>query len=90
MYKTSKDFDLAMARPFEKARRWQEPGGEAYGRALVLQVSPESTPYPTRNLTGDSVSVPSDYLSQSTFSTLYPFNELFVFAGRTWERQASE
>ncbi|KIM39044.1 hypothetical protein M413DRAFT_447403 [Hebeloma cylindrosporum] len=37
MYKSSKDFDLEMARLFEKARRWHEPGSEAYGRALLLQ-----------------------------------------------------
>ncbi|PPQ69200.1 hypothetical protein CVT26_003640 [Gymnopilus dilepis] len=37
MYKTAKDFDLDMARLFEKARRWHDPGTEAYGRTLLLQ-----------------------------------------------------
>ncbi|KIK92078.1 hypothetical protein PAXRUDRAFT_830304 [Paxillus rubicundulus Ve08.2h10] len=36
-YKTSKDFDLDMARLFEKARRWYEPCTEPYGRVLLLQ-----------------------------------------------------
>ncbi|KAF9235837.1 hypothetical protein BU15DRAFT_77561 [Melanogaster broomeanus] len=36
-YETSKDFDLDMARLFEKARRWYEPGTEPYGRVLLLQ-----------------------------------------------------
>ena len=29
---------MDMSRLFEKARRWHEPGTEAYGRALLLQV----------------------------------------------------
>ncbi|KAF8972536.1 RSC complex protein [Flammula alnicola] len=37
MYKSSKEFDLDMVRLFEKARRWHEPGTEAYGRTLLLQ-----------------------------------------------------
>ncbi|KAH7909756.1 hypothetical protein BJ138DRAFT_1154503 [Hygrophoropsis aurantiaca] len=36
-YETSKDFDLDMARLFEKARRWHEPRTEPYGRVLLLQ-----------------------------------------------------
>jgi len=36
-----------MAQLFEKARRWHEAGGEAYGRILLLQVGGIiSTPYP--------------------------------------------
>lgn len=38
MYKSSKEFDFEFARLFEKARRWHEPGSEAYSRALLLQV----------------------------------------------------
>ncbi|KDR68767.1 hypothetical protein GALMADRAFT_256616 [Galerina marginata CBS 339.88] len=37
MYKAAKEFDLDMAQLFEKARRWHDPGTEAYGRALLLQ-----------------------------------------------------
>ncbi|KAF8907675.1 hypothetical protein CPB84DRAFT_1674763 [Gymnopilus junonius] len=37
MYKSAKDFDLDMARLFEKARRWHDPATEAYGRTLLLQ-----------------------------------------------------
>lgn len=29
-----------MARIFEKARRWHDPGTEAYGMTLLLQVTP--------------------------------------------------
>ncbi|KAF8168499.1 hypothetical protein B0H34DRAFT_779785 [Crassisporium funariophilum] len=36
-YKSAKDFDIDMARIFEKARRWHDPGSEAYGRTLLLQ-----------------------------------------------------
>ncbi|KAH7884088.1 hypothetical protein F5I97DRAFT_1813837 [Phlebopus sp. FC_14] len=36
-YESSKDFDMDMARLFEKARRWHEPGTEPYGRVLLLQ-----------------------------------------------------
>ncbi|KAF9221270.1 hypothetical protein BS17DRAFT_271837 [Gyrodon lividus] len=36
-YDTSKDFDLDIARLFEKARRWYEPCTEPYGRVLLLQ-----------------------------------------------------
>jgi chromatin structure-remodeling complex subunit RSC1/2 len=89
MYKSSKDFDLEMARLFEKARRYHEPGSEAYGRALLLQVSYDSTLFPPRNPTGDLASVPSNHLAQSTRPTLHPFNELRILAGRTWECQTS-
>ena len=89
MYKSSKDFDLEMARLFEKARRYHEPGSEPYGRALLLQVSYDSTLFPARNLTGDLASVPSNHLAQSARPTLHPFNELRILAGRTWERQTS-
>ncbi|PPQ63542.1 hypothetical protein CVT24_004772 [Panaeolus cyanescens] len=37
MYKSSKEFDMDMARIFERARRWHEPGTESYGRCLLLQ-----------------------------------------------------
>uniref|UniRef100_A0A8H7Y6I3 Uncharacterized protein n=1 Tax=Psilocybe cubensis TaxID=181762 RepID=A0A8H7Y6I3_PSICU len=37
LYKSAKDFDHDMARLFEKARRWHDPGTEAYGRTLLLQ-----------------------------------------------------
>jgi chromatin structure-remodeling complex subunit RSC1/2 len=37
-YASPKEFDLDMARLFEKARRWYEPCTESYGRVLVLQV----------------------------------------------------
>ncbi|TFK38725.1 RSC complex protein [Crucibulum laeve] len=36
-YASSKEFDMEMARLFEKARRWHEPGTDAYGRVLLLQ-----------------------------------------------------
>ncbi|GBE78547.1 hypothetical protein SCP_0114360 [Sparassis crispa] len=36
-YKSSKDFDKEMSQLFLKARRWFEPGSEAYGNILVLQ-----------------------------------------------------
>ena len=89
MYKSSKDFDLEMARLFEKARRYHEPGSEPYGRALLLQVSYDSTPFLARKLTGDLASVPSNHFAQSASPTLHPFNEFRILAGRTWERQAS-
>lgn len=38
-YESSQEFDLDMARLFEKARRWHEPCTEPYGRVLLLQVS---------------------------------------------------
>ncbi|KAF9042166.1 hypothetical protein BJ165DRAFT_1415950 [Panaeolus papilionaceus] len=37
MYKSSKEFDMDMARIFERARRWHEPSTENYGRCLLLQ-----------------------------------------------------
>ncbi|PPQ87841.1 hypothetical protein CVT25_009493 [Psilocybe cyanescens] len=37
LYKSAKEFDHDMARLFEKARRWHDPGTEAYGRTLLLQ-----------------------------------------------------
>ncbi|KAF4623280.1 hypothetical protein D9613_001420 [Agrocybe pediades] len=37
MYKSSRDFDRDMMCLFEKARRWHDPGTEAYGRTLLLQ-----------------------------------------------------
>lgn len=37
-YASAKEFDLDMSRMFEKARRWQDPGSDAYGRVLLLQV----------------------------------------------------
>ncbi|KAH0838855.1 hypothetical protein J3R83DRAFT_7269 [Lanmaoa asiatica] len=36
-YASSNEFDLDMARLFEKGRRWYEPCSESYGRVLVLQ-----------------------------------------------------
>ena len=41
LYKSGKDFDTDMARIFEKARRWHDPGTEAYGMTLLLQVTPQ-------------------------------------------------
>ena len=46
-YVSNQAFDKEMAQLFEKARRWHEAGGEAYGRILLLQVGGIiSTPYP--------------------------------------------
>ncbi|KAF5376880.1 hypothetical protein D9615_007241 [Tricholomella constricta] len=36
-YQISKEFDVDMARLFEKARRWHKPSTEPYGRVLLLQ-----------------------------------------------------
>ncbi|KAG5644138.1 hypothetical protein DXG03_009085 [Asterophora parasitica] len=36
-YQSSREFDLDMARLFEKARRWHRPSTEPYGRVLLLQ-----------------------------------------------------
>ncbi|EMD41459.1 hypothetical protein CERSUDRAFT_110034 [Gelatoporia subvermispora B] len=36
-YASSKDFDKEMSQLFLKARRWYEPGSDAYGSVLVLQ-----------------------------------------------------
>ncbi|TEB29250.1 hypothetical protein FA13DRAFT_1734922 [Coprinellus micaceus] len=36
-YASAREFDLDMARIFEKGRRWHEPCTEAYGRVLLLQ-----------------------------------------------------
>ncbi|KAF4584606.1 hypothetical protein EYR38_001835 [Pleurotus pulmonarius] len=36
-YASSKEFDMDMAKLFEKARRWHGPTSEPYGRVLLLQ-----------------------------------------------------
>ncbi|KAG2024033.1 bromeodomain-containing protein [Coprinopsis cinerea AmutBmut pab1-1] len=36
-YSSAREFDLDMARLFEKARRWHEIGSDSYGRVLLLQ-----------------------------------------------------
>lgn len=38
-YTSSKEFDMDMAKLFEKARKWHEPTSEPYGRILLLQAS---------------------------------------------------
>ncbi|KAJ3490189.1 hypothetical protein NLJ89_g11456 [Agrocybe chaxingu] len=62
MYKNAKDFDKDMMRLFEKARRWHEPGTEAYGRALLLQRLYQA-------LTGPNPIAPP-YVSSTNFASL--------------------
>ncbi|KAI0044882.1 hypothetical protein FA95DRAFT_1608164 [Auriscalpium vulgare] len=51
-YQSNKMFDREMAQLFEKARRWHEPGSDAYGHVLLLQrlyqaiMSPNPPPGP--------------------------------------------
>ncbi|ODO05892.1 hypothetical protein I350_04953 [Cryptococcus amylolentus CBS 6273] len=47
-YLTLKDFDMDMARLFEKARRWYHDGSPEYGQTLVLQrlYNALTAPYP--------------------------------------------
>ncbi|RDB21230.1 Chromatin structure-remodeling complex subunit rsc1 [Hypsizygus marmoreus] len=56
-YNSSKEFDMEMARLFEKARRWHKPGTEPYGSVLLLQrlyqalMSPTPPPGPPYHTT---------------------------------------
>ncbi|KAL0945642.1 hypothetical protein HGRIS_014795 [Hohenbuehelia grisea] len=62
-YQSAKDFDMDMMRLFEKARRYHEPGSEAYGKVLLLQRLYQS-------LTSTSPPHGPPYSSTSNFAAL--------------------
>ncbi|OJA10610.1 hypothetical protein AZE42_09931 [Rhizopogon vesiculosus] len=62
-YESSKDFDLDMARLFEKARRWHTPCTEQYGRVLVLQRLYQA-------ITSSTPSPGPPYVSTSNFASI--------------------
>ncbi|KAF8798290.1 hypothetical protein BYT27DRAFT_7203401 [Phlegmacium glaucopus] len=65
LYKSAKDFDTDMAHIFEKARKWHDPGTEAYGMTLLLQrfyqsiTSPNPPPGPPYVSTTNFASLPA-------------------------------
>ncbi|KAF6758882.1 bromeodomain-containing protein [Ephemerocybe angulata] len=62
-YTTAAEFDLDMARLFEKGRRWHEPTTEAYGRVLLLQRLYQA-------LTSPNPPIGPPYASETNFAAL--------------------
>ena len=62
-YASAAQFDMDMARLFEKGRRWHEPQSEAYGRVLLLQRLYQA-------LTSASPPVGPPYVSTQHFASL--------------------
>ncbi|KAH9060710.1 hypothetical protein EDB87DRAFT_1613452 [Lactarius vividus] len=62
-YASNKAFDKEVAQLFEKARRWHEPGSDAYGHVLLLQRLYQA-------LTSPSPPSGTPYVSSTNFASL--------------------